>query len=64
MNLGFKTVQKRLVFPIVVINETIKKEKVNENRDYAIEAAIIKVLKARKIVKYNDLINEVSILLK
>jgi len=38
----------------------VKKDKIEDNRELAIEAAIVRIMKTRKVLKYSDIIIEVS----
>jgi hypothetical protein len=49
----------KLNLPIPVLEEVYKKEKVAEEREFAIDACIIRVMKTRKQLAFSALIQEV-----
>jgi len=55
----FKTPLKRIVLPMPTLEETYQKARVEEDRGLAIEAAIVRVMKSRKMLNYTNLIQEV-----
>jgi len=64
LQLGFSTPHKRVTLPTPQYEETFSKEKVQEDRGMAIEAAIVRVMKTRKALEFNELQQEVFNLLK
>ena len=42
-----------------VLEASVKKEKITQDRSHAVDAAIVRVMKARKKMQYNDLRLEV-----
>lgn len=59
VNQKFQTNFVRLNLPIPALEEVYKKEKVTEDRVYAIDATIIRIMKTRKRLEMAILINEV-----
>ena len=49
----------RVVFPTPVLEEVYKKEVVQEDRSIAIEASVVRIMKARKRLDHTSLIQEV-----
>lgn len=49
----------RLNLPIPTLEEIYKKEKVQEDRYYAIDAAIIRIMKTRKRLEWGTLMGDV-----
>ena len=64
MNSGFKSKLKQLSIAGPSVKETFDKEKVDIDRTYAIESAIVKIMKSRKKMNQTDLVNEVMTLLQ
>lgn len=58
-NTGFSCPQLKLRIPPPVTEETHNKERVVEDRTIAIEAAIVRIMKARKELSHQQLISEV-----
>ena len=59
INEGFTSNLKRVMLPMPVIEEAYKKEIIQEDRSIAIEAAIVRIMKSRKKLEHNNLIQEV-----
>lgn len=59
LNLAFNNPGKKLRLPIPLQEENYAKEKVAEDRNHAIDASIVRIMKARKNLSHNSLINEV-----
>jgi hypothetical protein len=49
----------RLNLPIPALEEVLKKERVVQERTQAIECAIVRIMKTRKKLEFNVLLNEV-----
>ena len=59
VNTKFKAKQKRLRIPMASLESSHNKKKVEDDRTHTIEAAIVRIMKARQELKHNDLIAEV-----
>lgn len=60
----FKTPLKRIVLPMPALEETYQKSRVEEDRGMAIEAAIVRVMKSRKMDNYTNVTQEVMTILR
>eukprot|EP00826_Nyctotherus_ovalis_P010123 TRINITY_DN12694_c0_g3_i1.p1 TRINITY_DN12694_c0_g3~~TRINITY_DN12694_c0_g3_i1.p1 ORF type:complete len:268 (-),score=92.38 TRINITY_DN12694_c0_g3_i1:129-932(-) len=60
LNEGFSSAQRKVQIPLPEEAESTQKKKVETNRGIAIEAAIIKIMKARRTMVYGDLIVALS----
>ena len=56
--------QRRVQFPMPILEVAVKKEKVTQDRSHAVDAALVRVMKARKKMNYNDLRLEVVTLMR
>lgn len=59
LNETFASKLIRLTFPMPILQEVFKKEKVESDRGYLVEAQIIKFMKARKALDMTTLTQEV-----
>ena len=59
VNLSFSSSGKKVKLPLPAPNENYAKEKVAEDRNHAIDAGIVRIMKARITLSHNALINEV-----
>jgi len=59
VNDAFTSPYNRIVFPTPVLEEVYKKEVVAEDRSIAVEAAIVRIMKSRRKLGHNELIQEV-----
>lgn len=59
VNAGFSDKMRRLRIPIATLEPKSDKNKVEDDRGYAIEAAIVRIMKARKTLGHAQLISEV-----
>jgi cullin 1 len=59
-NYGLVCSSKKISVPFVLQEQVLKKDKIEDNRELAIEAAIVRIMKTRKVLKYSDIIIEVS----
>lgn len=59
VNHSFRNPSQRINAPVINLQESKTLQIVDENRRYAIDAAIVRVMKARKTMKHNDLEAEV-----
>jgi cullin 1 len=64
VNDDFKNKLKLISVPAPIIKETFNKEKVDIDRTYAIDAAVVKIMKSRKKMSYMHLLNEVMAILQ
>ena len=55
----FQSNYMRLQLPQPVLEEVYKKEKVTEDRAHAIEATVVRIMKSKKSMEFNTLMNEV-----
>ena len=58
VNSKFKTKQKRLRIPMASLEKSHNSRKVENNRQYTIEASLVRIMKSRSELKHNDLIAE------
>jgi len=63
VNMEFRSQQKRIKIPTPVQEDTHNKERVEEDRTHAIQAAIVRIMKARKELPHHQLVNEVIAML-
>lgn len=59
VNVGFKCKVKKLRVPMPSLEETHNPERITEDRSLAIEAAIVRIMKARQVLSHNQLMTEV-----
>lgn len=59
VNLAFKYPTRKLKLPIPSQDENFEKEKVAEDRNHAIDASIVRIMKSRKSLAHNNLMSEV-----
>mmetsp|Transcript_9280 Transcript_9280/g.9281 ORF Transcript_9280/g.9281 Transcript_9280/m.9281 type:complete len:629 (-) Transcript_9280:43-1929(-) len=57
---NFKTNQKKVKLPIPSKEENYSREKVSEDRNLAIEAAVVRIMKSRKTIAHSNLVAEVA----
>ena len=57
--MNFKSNQRRINFPVPVLEESVKKEKISLDRSHAVDAAIVRIMKSRKKMAMTDLRLEV-----
>ena len=55
----FMSPYKRVNFPVPMLEEAVKKERITQDRSHAVDAAIVRIMKSRKSMKFNDLRLEV-----
>lgn len=63
VNTNFKSQLTKVIVPVPVEKETFERKKVEIDRTIAIEAAIVKILKARKTMTHLELVNQVLTIL-
>jgi cullin 1 len=59
INETFTSQLKKVKLPLPALEEFFSKEKVIEDRSIAIEAAIVRIMKSRKQLEHNALVQEV-----
>lgn len=59
VNKNFKHNQRRINFPVPVLEESVKKEKITTDRSHAVDAAIVRIMKSRKKMNMVELRLEV-----
>lgn len=59
INDNFSSNTKRITLPTPILEDTYKKEIVQEDRSIAIEACIVRIMKSRKRCDHNSLVQEV-----
>ena len=64
VNIKFASQQRRVQFPMPILEVAVRKEKVTQDRSHAVDAALVRVMKARKKMNYNDLRLEVVTLMR
>lgn len=58
LNNEFNSQLRRVHLPLPLQQEETQTGKVNTDRGFAIEAGIVKIMKARKVLNHNDLLND------
>lgn len=64
VNIKFTSQNRRVQFPMPILEAAVKKEKVTQDRSHAVDAALVRVMKARKKMNYNDLRLEIVTLMR
>jgi cullin 1 len=64
VNAEFQSKTRKLRIPMASLEESHNPERIEEDRSYAIEAAIVRIMKSRKILSHASLVNEVLIQLQ
>ena len=64
INLKFASPLRRVNFPVPMLEEAVKKERIKEDRSHAVEAALVRIMKSRKKMKFADLRLEVVTLMQ
>lgn len=64
LNLKFVSPLRRVNFPVPMLEEAVKKERIKEDRSHAVEAALVRIMKSRKKMKFTDLRLEVVTLMQ
>lgn len=59
LNEAFTSNFVRLTLPIPILEEVFKKEKVMDDRGFAIDAAVVRIMKTRKRLEMATLMTEV-----
>jgi len=55
VNFKFNSPYKRVNFPVPMLEETVKKERIAQDRSHAVDAALVRIMKSRKQMKMTDL---------
>ena len=58
VNKDFKSQLRRVTFPIPVLEELVKREKITQDRSHATDALLVRIMKSRKKLRQQDLIAE------
>ena len=58
VNRDFKPQLRRVTFPIPVLEELVKREKVTQDRSHSVDALIVRIMKSRKKLRQPELIGE------
>lgn len=64
VNPNFQCPNRRVNFPVPMLEETVKKERITQDRSHAVDAAIVRIMKTRKQMKMQDLRLEVVTLMQ
>jgi cullin 1 len=64
INQNFQNPMRRVKLPVPSQEENYEKEKVAEDRNHAIDASIVRIMKARKSLAHNNLIEEVTMVMQ
>ena len=48
VNKAFKSQLRRITYPVPVLEEVVKKEKIAQDRSHAIDAQLVRIMKSRK----------------
>jgi len=64
LNLKFMSPLRRVNFTVPMLEEAVKKERIKEDRSHAVEAALVRIMKSRKKMKFTDLRLEVVTLMQ
>jgi cullin 1 len=55
VNANFQSAHRRVNFPVPMLEEAVKKERITQDRSHAVDAALVRIMKSRKQMKVNDL---------
>lgn len=55
INPNFNTPHRRVNFPVPMLEEAVKKERITQDRSHAVDAALVRIMKSRKKMKITDL---------
>lgn len=51
INFSFQSPARRVVFPVPLLEEAVKKERITADRSHAVDAVIVRIMKTRKKMK-------------
>ena len=55
VNGNFNSAHRRVNFPVPMLEEAVKKERITQDRSHAVDAALVRIMKSRKKMKVTDL---------
>ena len=55
VNGNFNSAHRRVNFPVPMLEEAVKKERITQDRSHAVDAALVRIMKSRKKMKITDL---------
>jgi len=55
VNMKFNSPYRRVNFPVPMLEESVKKERITQDRTHAVDAALVRIMKSRKQMKVTDL---------
>lgn len=55
INPNFNSQHRRVNFPVPMLEEAVKKERITLDRSHAVDAALVRIMKSRKKMKITDL---------
>jgi cullin 1 len=55
VNAAFKSALRRVNFPVPMLEEAVKKERITQDRSHAVDAALVRIMKSRKTMNLLDL---------
>lgn len=64
INPNFQCPTRRVNFPVPMLEESVKKERITQDRSHAVDAALVRIMKTRKQMKVQDLRLEVVTLMQ
>jgi len=64
VNPKFNSPLRRVNFPVPMLEESVKKERITQDRSHAVDAALVRIMKSRKQMKLTDLRLEVVTLMQ
>ena len=59
VNKNFQSPKRRVNFPVPMLEEAVKKERITQDRSHAVDAALVRIMKSRKKMALLDLRLEV-----
>lgn len=59
INPNFSSPHRRVNFPVPMLEESVKKERITQDRSHSVDAALVRIMKTRKKMKVQDLRLEV-----
>lgn len=60
----FSSPQRRVNFPVPMLEESVKKERITQDRSHSVDAALVRIMKTRKQMSLQDLRLEVVTLMQ